>query len=87
MKIIEDRTCVRFVQKTDEHSDWLRIISGQGCWSYVGRVGGEQLLSLAPACLRTGVIAHEIMHALGFFHEHSRPDRGEYITGILVTKM
>ena len=46
----------------------------------MGRVGGEQLLSIGPNCLRTGVIIHEIMHALGFFHEHSRPDRDEHIT-------
>ena len=38
------------------------------------------MLSIGPNCLREGVIIHEILHALGFFHEHSRPDRDQYIT-------
>ena len=56
------------------------------CWSYMGRKGGKQTLSLKPPdenschCLcDIGRVLHEMMHALGFYHEHSRPDRDDYI--------
>lgn len=48
----------------------------------MGRVGGPQLLSLAPPCLQggKGVALHELLHAVGFGHEHSRPDRDAFIS-------
>ncbi|XP_073397921.1 embryonic protein UVS.2-like [Dendrobates tinctorius] len=72
-------TCVRFIPRQKEPS-YLRIQPNDGCWSYVGRLGGAQDLSLTiPACLHWGVIQHELLHSLGFQHEQCRSDRDKYI--------
>ena len=41
--------------------------------------GGKQIIKLAQAC-GFGAAVHEIMHALGFWHEQSRPDRDSFVT-------
>ena len=38
-----------------------------------------QELYLANGCLTTRTIQHEILHALGFWHEQNRPDRDDFI--------
>lgn len=50
------------------------------CWSYVGRQGYEQDVSLqANGCLYLDVVQHEVLHALGFHHEQVRSDRDSYV--------
>ena len=62
---INNRSCITFTPRTNARN-YLRITNGNGCWSYVGMLGGQQLLSLAArGCTWTGTVAHELMHALG----------------------
>lgn len=84
---VNGRDCIKFVRRTNERT-FIRIHSGSGCWSYVGKqtTFGEQLLSLKRpteqdrgSCMSAGTTAHELIHALGFWHEQSRPDRDEYV--------
>ena len=73
-------TCIRMIPRTDE-ADYVYIKSDRGCYSYIGRVGGQQILSLVNNCFGNdiGVILHEIMHAAGFWHEQARADRDDYV--------
>ncbi|XP_069805655.1 embryonic protein UVS.2-like [Dendropsophus ebraccatus] len=73
-------TCVRLIPRTTE-TNYLNIMSSQGCKAALGRVGGGQVLAVdAYGCMSRGTIQHEINHALGFQHEHMRSDRDDYIT-------
>uniref|UniRef100_A0A3B4V3P3 Metalloendopeptidase n=1 Tax=Seriola dumerili TaxID=41447 RepID=A0A3B4V3P3_SERDU len=74
-------TCIRFVRRKWRHQNYLHFFSGSGCWSYLGRVGGEQRISLRRnGCLHTDTVQHEVLHALGFHHEHVRSDRDQHVT-------
>lgn len=46
--------------------------------SLVGMAGGEQVINIASWGAKF-VIAHEFGHALGYWHEQSRPDRDTYV--------
>lgn len=58
-----------------------------GCWSHVGQVSGtdgsymhsSQPLNLGQGCESMGMAAHQLGHALGMQHEHSRSDRGQAV--------
>ncbi|XP_020901633.1 zinc metalloproteinase nas-15 [Exaiptasia diaphana] len=73
------KTCITFKKRTNER-DYAYFRIGSGCSSWVGRSGGRQTINLASGCWYVGIVAHEIGHALGFYHEQSRPDRDNYVT-------
>jgi hypothetical protein len=88
MRMIESQTkgneseyCVKFVERTNQ-DNWIQVQNSGGCGSWVGKLvqKGPQSLSLKSYCLAsTPDIAHEFIHALGFAHEHTRPDRDDWV--------
>uniref|UniRef100_A0AAY4EBW1 Metalloendopeptidase n=1 Tax=Denticeps clupeoides TaxID=299321 RepID=A0AAY4EBW1_9TELE len=80
MNTFHTKTCIRFVPRTTQ-TDYLSIESKNGCYSSLGRQGGQQTVSLnTNGCIYNGVIQHELNHALGFYHEHTRSDRDQHVT-------
>uniref|UniRef100_A0A8D0AUD7 Metalloendopeptidase n=1 Tax=Sander lucioperca TaxID=283035 RepID=A0A8D0AUD7_SANLU len=77
-------SCIYFRPTQSGDHEWLSIESNSGCSSFVGRRGGKQVVSLARSgCLYHGTVQHELLHALGFNHEHSRSDRDNHIKVLL----
>jgi len=76
-----EKTCIRFVDRSQEN-DFISIIKKEGCYStHIGKnpYGGKQELSIGLGCAYKGTVLHELMHAIGFFHEQARPDRDDYV--------
>ncbi|CAD6197157.1 unnamed protein product [Caenorhabditis auriculariae] len=73
------KTCIKFVPRTALDNDYLYIGKIDGCFSDVGRAGGRQELSLDDGCMQYDTAIHELMHSVGFYHEHERWDRDQHI--------
>lgn len=80
MQEYAQHTCIQWAPRTTADNDYVYIMPDRGCYSMVGRTGGRQTLSLGNGCIQKGIIIHEMMHAVGFFHEQSRTDRDDFIT-------
>ncbi|XP_017115496.1 zinc metalloproteinase nas-14 [Drosophila elegans] len=81
MAEISSQTCVRF-RRTENPREPQVIIQrqGSGCSSYVGYLGRtNQGLNLARGCMSSRTIQHELLHALGFYHTQSDPQRDNYV--------
>ncbi|XP_055335903.1 astacin-like metalloprotease toxin 1 [Paramacrobiotus metropolitanus] len=83
MALITSETdgCIQFVPRTHE-KDYVEISQVHDrCASEVGRAGYRQRIYLTSRCARSlGHVLHELMHTLGFFHEHARKDRDDFVT-------
>ncbi len=79
IKQISSSTVLKFKRRTNE-SNFINIIrEGNSCYSEIGMKGRRQVLSLGQGCTAWHVAAHELLHAAGLLHEHTRGDRDKYI--------
>ncbi|KAJ8711106.1 hypothetical protein PYW07_008348 [Mythimna separata] len=89
----EKATCIRLQRLRERPRDqrslqnviWLYISNPSGIRQCVhsnerAEIHGVQLVTFGYDCMSIGDISHEIMHMLGFSHEHLRPDRDQHIT-------
>nr|XP_012304229.1 meprin A subunit alpha isoform X1 [Aotus nancymaae] len=72
------KSCVDFKPYEGE-SSYIIFQQFDGCWSEVGDRHVGQNLSIGQGCDYKAIIEHEILHALGFYHEQSRTDRDDYV--------
>nr|BAE97360.1 nephrosin [Plecoglossus altivelis altivelis] len=76
-------SCVRFTPRTTQR-DFVNIQSRSGCYSFVGRRGFGQVVSLSRnGCVFQSVVQHELLHAVGFNHEQTRSDRDMHVRILL----
>ncbi|XP_035534119.1 meprin A subunit alpha [Morone saxatilis] len=72
------RSCVDFKPYEGETS-YISFTKLSGCWSYVGDDKVGQNVSIGAGCDTKAIVQHELLHALGFYHEQSRSDRDDYV--------
>ncbi|KAM6964984.1 meprin A subunit alpha-like [Aplochiton taeniatus] len=72
------KSCIDFKPYEGEMT-YIKFEKKGGCFSSVGDQQTGQILSLGPGCDHKAVIEHELLHALGFYHEQSRTDRDDYV--------
>ncbi len=68
---------VRLVPRTVE-ANYVEFIGADGNSSQIGMRGGKQNIRLT-ADAPVGTVVHEILHAIGIYHEQSRSDRDSFI--------
>ena len=69
---------ITFVARSTQ-PNYIDFTNSTGNNSYVGMIGGGQVINIYNWNYRF-IVCHEILHSLGFWHEHQRPDRDTYVT-------
>ena len=66
--------CISFLPAQEDSPNYVTIYPKDECSSELGMRGGRQALNMNSGCFRDGLIkpVHELMHTLGFIHEHNR---------------
>merc|ERR1712002_327965 len=73
----ERKTCIRFVPYTNQKFH-LTFFRNTHCWGNVGQVSYSKI-SVGPGCEYDYVMAHEIGHVVGLYHEQNRKDRDDWV--------
>lgn len=75
------RTPLQVLPRSSEpnYVRFQRVGSTMVCSSFLGMVGGEQIITVPDSC-SAGSLVHEIGHAFGMLHEQERTDRNRYVT-------
>lgn len=68
---------IRFVEQVFE-DDYIVFVPSVFTQSFVGRTGSMQTIEISAEA-GPGNIAHEIGHAMGLYHEHTRSDRDAHV--------
>uniref|UniRef100_A0A182PU03 Metalloendopeptidase n=1 Tax=Anopheles epiroticus TaxID=199890 RepID=A0A182PU03_9DIPT len=82
MRHWENYTCIKFVERNPiDHPNYIVFTERScGCCSFVGKRGnGPQAISIGKNCDKFGIVVHELGHVVGFWHEHTRPDRENHV--------
>lgn len=77
MDEIEEVCAVEFIPRTTE-GNRIVITDADVNNSFVGPIGGPQTVNIVSWNVRF-IIVHELMHALGDWHEQQRPDRDDFV--------
>ncbi|XP_034668653.1 seminal metalloprotease 1-like isoform X1 [Drosophila subobscura] len=86
MHRIEKISCVKFVEASSDQKYFVNITSDEdGChcedigWRNHRTKVNLGVGALDQGCFRMGSIIHELLHVLGFEHQHVAQDRDEYV--------
>uniref|UniRef100_T1GHF5 Metalloendopeptidase n=1 Tax=Megaselia scalaris TaxID=36166 RepID=T1GHF5_MEGSC len=85
MNVIQNVSCIKFERAKAGDDAYVHVTGNPtGCHSRVGYQHSVQQLNLEKfpinsGCYRTASIVHEFLHALGFLHQQSAPNRDKYV--------